>query len=178
MQLTKIGFFVIGIFLGAFAMTAYGADVAKIGIIDFQKILEKSDAGKAAQEKITTKGKELEGDLKEKGMAIEESKKRFEREAYVMSKEAREEKERELKIKILDFKDLEKKHKSDFNEFNMKLVGEFRDEVMKVVDEIGKKQGFLLIIEKREGGIVYAPTQIEITDEVIQKYNATYNKKG
>lgn len=177
MRFAKMGIFVVCVFFGISVMTAYGADVAKIGIIDFQRILATSDAGKAAQGEITKKGKELENDLKSKGMAIEESKKRFEREAYVMSQEARSEKERELKIKILDFKDLEKKHKSEFNQFNMKLVAAFRDEVMKVVDAIGKKKGFLLILEKREGGIVYAPSNIDITDEVIEKYNAEYSKK-
>jgi outer membrane protein len=178
MRFTKIGIFIICVFFGVSVMTAYGADVAKIGIIDFQRILATSDAGKAAQVKITKKGKEFENDLKSKGMAIEESKKRFEREAYVMSQEARGEKERELKIKILDFKDLEKKHKSEFNEFNMKLVGEFRNDVVKVVDKIGKKQGFLLIVEKREGGIVYAPSNIDITDKVIEQYNAEFTKKN
>jgi outer membrane protein len=178
MKFTKIGVFIICVFFGVSVLTAYGADVAKIGIIDFQRILATSDAGKAAQEKITKKGKALENDLKAKGMAIEESKQRYEQGAQVMSQEARGEKERELKIKILDFKDLEKKHKSEFNEFNMKLVGAFRDDVVKVVDIIGKKQGFLLILEKRESGIVYAPSQIDITDEVIEKYNAEFTKKS
>lgn len=178
MRFTKIGiFFICGLFVIS-VFSAYGADVAKIGIIDFQRILATSDAGKDAQEKITKKGKEIENDLKSKAVAIDESKKRFEREAYVMSEEARMEKKRELDIKVYDFKDLEKKYKSEFNEFNMKLVGEFRDDVMKVVDKIGKSQGFLLILEKREGGIVYAPSHIDITDEVITQFNASYTKKS
>ncbi|MBW2369544.1 MAG: OmpH family outer membrane protein [Deltaproteobacteria bacterium] len=177
MRKCKLGLLTIGISIFLLTSGALAADVAKIGLVDFQKILATSDAGKAAQEKISQKGKEMENDLKNKGSDIEEVKKRFEREAMVMSKEARAEKERELKIKILDFKDLEKKYKSEFNAFNMKLVEKFRGDVLTVTEIIGKKEGFLLILEKREGGVLYAPSTIDITDKIILQYNAQYAKR-
>ncbi|MBI5592151.1 MAG: OmpH family outer membrane protein [Deltaproteobacteria bacterium] len=46
------------------------------------------------------------------------------------------------------------------------------EEVVEVVQDIGKKEGYTLIVEKRTGGVVYAPTSIDITDSVIQIYNA------
>ena len=42
------------------------ADVAKIGVVDFQKILEVSNAGKTAQAEINKQGKQMETDLKDK----------------------------------------------------------------------------------------------------------------
>lgn len=160
-----------------FISKAFAADVAKIGLIDIQKILSASDAGKVANDKMNAKFKELEDDLKAKGAAIDEEKARYEREAAVMSQEARAEKERELKIKVLDFQDLEKKYKTDINAYQTALMSQFRLDVLTVVEEMGKKEGFLLILEKREGGVVYNPSTIEITDKVIQKYNEEFAKK-
>jgi outer membrane protein len=155
---------------------AFAADVAKIGIIDLQKILATSDAGKAAQEQIAAKGQEFEADLKAKAAAITEEQERYEREAAVMSPEARSEKERELKIKKLDFDDLKEKYESDFNIYNQELVNEFKAAVLSAVDEIGKKEGYTLILEKSSSGVVYAPTTIDLTDKVIQQYNKDYTK--
>ena len=47
-----------------------------------------------------------------------------------------------------------------------------------MVEEIGKNKGFLLILEKREAGIVYAPDTIDLTDQVIQRFNAEYAGQG
>ncbi len=58
-----------------FAFSSYGADIAKIGVVDFQRILETSSGGKSAQVEINKKGKAMEQTLKEKGVEIEELKK-------------------------------------------------------------------------------------------------------
>jgi outer membrane protein len=157
-----------------FASNVFAADVAKIGIIDLQKILSTSDAGKAAQEKIAAKGQSLEADLQAKAAAITEEQERYEREAAVMSSEARSEKERELKIKKLDFDDLKEKYESEFNAYNQELVNDFKAAVLSAVDKIGKKEGYTLILEKSSSGVVYAPSTIDLTDKVIQQYNADY----
>lgn len=160
------------------AASGFAADVAKIGIVDFQKILEASSAGKSAQAEIKKRGKKMEDDLKAKGAAIEEKKKQFEREALVLSAEAREEKERELRINIGDFKALQKKYAEEFKEFEGKLIVDIQKDLIGLVNELGKKDGYLLILEKRETGVLYAPQTIDITDQLIELYNKDFAKKS
>ena len=170
MQTAKIASAAAILFL--FSLTvSYGADVAKIGVVDFQRILEVSSAGKSAQTEIKSRGEKMEADLKEKGTELEELKKRLEREILVMSKEMREEKEREFRIKINDFKSLEKKYKEEFKVLNNRLVDRIKKDLYELIEEIGKKEGYLLIIEKWEAGVLYAPTSIDITDRLIIQYN-------
>ncbi|MDL1967157.1 MAG: OmpH family outer membrane protein [Deltaproteobacteria bacterium] len=170
MKTTKIASAAAILFL--FSLTlSYGADVAKIGVVDFQRILEVSSAGKSAQTKIKSQGEKMETDLKKKGSELEELKKRLEREVLVMSSEMREEKEREFRIKINDFKSLEKKYKEEFKILNNRLVNRIKKDVFELIEEIGKKEGYLLIVEKREAGVLYSPTTIDITDKLIPLYN-------
>jgi outer membrane protein len=152
----------------------FGADVAKIGVVEFQHLFENSDAGKDIKAEITTQGKKMEAELQEKGAEIEEIKKRLEREALVMSKEMREEKEREFRIKVNDIKTLQKKYEVELQGIQKRLMGGLQSETLEIIDEIGKSQGYLLIMDKR--GVLYSPGTIDITDEVIKKYNARYAK--
>jgi outer membrane protein len=152
------------------------ADVAKIGVVDLQRVMETSDAGKAAQAQIKKQKDQMEADLKEKGTEIEKIRQRLEREAMVMSKESREEKEREARIKLNDFKTLQKKYRSSLQELEKKLVTELRDDTIALVDEIGKKEGYLLIITRV--GVLYAPNSIDITDQLIKRLNDHYAKKS
>ena len=148
------------------------ADAIKIGVVDFQKILEVSNAGKTAQAEINKQGKQMETDLKDRGSEIEEIEKKMERESPVMSKEVREEKQRDMRIKIGDFKALQQKYMEDFKALENRIISRIQKEVVELVQDIGKKEGYTMIVEKRTGGVVYAPMSIDITDTVIQAYNA------
>ncbi len=174
MRKFKIVFVTTFITFGFFAAPLYGADVAKIGIVDFQRILETSSAGKIAQAEINKQGKKMEADLKEHGAAIDAIKKKLEREALVMSKEMRQEREREIRIKINDIKTLQKKYMTDFKLQEQRLVNHIQKDIFKLVEDVAKKQGYLLILEKREGGVLYTPKTNDITDKIIQMYNAKF----
>jgi outer membrane protein len=93
----------------------------------------------------------------------------------VMGKEKREEKERESRIKINDFKSLQKKYRSDLQKLEGKLMNQLKDGIDEIVNEMGKKEGYLLIINKL--GVEYSPNSIDVTDKVIGKLNTKFTKK-
>ncbi|WP_207679681.1 OmpH family outer membrane protein [Desulfonema magnum] len=157
-----------------FVFSSYGADVPKIAIVDLQKVSELSSAGKKIRAEITKKGKAMETELKTKATEIQKLEKGLEREAPVMSKEQRESKKREINIKLYDLKSLEKRYKEELFKFQNEKLKKMNKEVFEIVQEIGKKEGYLLIIEKM--GVLYAPQSIDITEQLIEKYNAKFAK--
>ena len=68
-----------------------------------------SKPGKAAQADLKKQGEAVEEEFKKKEVEIRELKQRLEREAMVMSREMRDEKEREYRIKLDDFRVLQKR---------------------------------------------------------------------
>ncbi len=155
----------------AFFVGSVSAEATRIGIVDFQKILELSNAGKAAQNEINAQGKLMENELKDKGREIEELEKKLERESLVMSREMREEKQRDLRIKVGDYKALQQKYMEDFKMLESRVINRIQKEVVGIIQDYGKKENFLMIVEKRSGGVVYAQSTIDITDTIIQLYN-------
>jgi outer membrane protein len=150
------------------------ADIAKIGVIDAQRILETSAAGKAAKAQIKEQSTTMAADLKEKGEEVEELARRLEREAMVMSQEKREDKKREYRIKLNDFKGLEQRYRNELKDLEKKLISRIQKDIMDISEEIGKKDGYLLIVNKL--GVMYSPKSVDITDSVIEIYNARYVK--
>ena len=157
--------------LAAFAFPVYGADIAKIGIVDFQRILSESEAGQQVQSKLQAKGREMETDLRALGKEIQELEEDLKQRATVISKEKREELQREMDIKKYDLKSKQKKYQSELRQLESKMLEKLQQEIFSLAEEIGKKQGYLLIIEK--SAAVYYPESIDITDKVIEKYNAS-----
>jgi len=177
MRIPKYGLLFLVFFFSFFWFaSADAADVAKIGVLNMQRVLSTSDAGKAAQAEIKTQRDKMLGDLKVKGAEIDALGKQFERESMVMSKEKREEKEREYRIRINDFKTLEKRYNTQSQELQKRLLNEIVKDVHALVEEIGKNEGYLLIV--RREGVVYSPDSIDITDALIKKMNASFAKKA
>lgn len=93
----------------------------------------------------------------------------------VMSREMRDEKEREYRIKLDDFRVLQKRKIAELKDLESRLVQKIRDDLMDLIEREGKKAGYLLIIDK--GVAYYYPTTIDITDRIIQLYNEEGSKR-
>ena len=169
MVLTKKTLIAAAVLLLVSFTAANAADVAKIGIVDFQRFLTTSKAGKTAQEEFKSQGEKMESDLKKAEDEIKNLKERLEREAMVMSQQMREEKEREYRIKINDFKQQKQRFMAVLKSLEGRLVTEIRDELLDLIKKTGKKEGYLLIIDK--AAVHYSPSAIDITDELIKQYN-------
>jgi outer membrane protein len=155
---------------------AFSADVAKIGTVNFQRIFENSTAGKAARDKINTEGQRMEQELKQNGEEIKALEKRLEQDTGVMSRQAREEQKWELERKIEDIKALRKKYDRRIQDMQIQLVNEVRQSVLQIIQDFGKKEGFLLVIE--DISVVYSPQQLDITDQIVKIYNDQYARQG
>jgi outer membrane protein len=160
-----------------FASFAFAADGVKIGTVDLQKVVSMSGYGKAALAEVNKKGESLTEDFKKKEKELQELKSRIEREALVMSPEKRDEQERDFRIKVGDLQSLEKKYKKELQELNVKLIGRIQTEVIDIVDDIGKKEGYVMILELREAGVMYVLESIDITDKIIKLYDEKFAKE-
>lgn len=170
-------------FLFLFSTVSFGADVAKIGVFDFGRILEISSAGKAAKVELTEKGQKMANDLKKKEAQLKELKKRLEQETLVMDEQMRAQKGREFRIRVNDLKELQRAYSNQARQMQEIATRRVGKEVEKLITEIGKTEGYLLILEKRKGGVWYHPKPIDITDRLIKEFNEKYaqeveNKKN
>lgn len=154
------------------------ADIAKIGTIDFQKIFESSAAGKAAKNKINQEGQRMNAELEKAKEEIDSLKQIIEKDTSsgLLSKTALDDKKWELGRKVEEVKALKSRFDQKLQKMQVSLINDARKDVLKIIGDYGKKEGFLLIIE--ELGVVYAPKSLDLTDKIIQLYNAAYAKQG
>jgi len=93
---------------------------------------------------------------------------------FVLSEEALYQKQLdliELENQVRNKKaELEGQFKVDYE----RLVGPLRSKLLEIVQDIGKTGGFSLILERGANGLIYSKEALDITDQVIQKFN----KKG
>lgn len=153
-----------------FANMAAAKDI-KIGVVDFQKVLSNSSPGKLASAELNKKGKEMETTVKQQEEELLSLKNTLEREALVMGKDKSEEKQREFRIKANDYKTMKAAYAKEFKQAQARFFNKIKTEVLALAIELGKKQGYDLILEINEGGVMYYTDAIDITDALITAYN-------
>jgi len=99
-----------------------------------------------------------------------ELRKRLEKQAMILSMDAKEDKRRTIvrktrKLKYL-LRDLNKEMRRAQEKERKRMLKELR----KVIEKIGSEENFALIIEKRAGGVLYRADSIDITEKVIKAY--------
>ncbi len=154
------------------SFSVFAADIAKIGVVDFQRVLKDSKAGKVVAKKLREKQDERTIALKEKQKEIITLQKKIEGVELVGDKEEREKKQLELNNRIDAFKQLEAKFNKALRNINAQASNSIKNDVNAIVIKVGRKGGYLLIVEKSD--VLYSPDAVDITSKIIMQYDQKY----
>ena len=165
------------IIVAIFTCSAFAADAAKIGVVNFEKIIKESSAGKVMQKDLKAKLDELQAKLQAEEKKVKDMSAALEREALVLSAEKKLERQRELRDKADDLKKMNADYTQEIRILQNKKINQIQKEIFEISNKLGKAQGYLLIIEKKTAGVIYAADEVDITDTVINEYNSIYAEK-
>ncbi len=154
------------------APVAAGAQ-QKIGYVDLQRALNEVDEGKAARALLKKDFDEKQKQLDVKKSEFDKLQADFEKQAVVMSEQARKDKGQDLERRARDLQALFVNLQKDLSERERDTTRGLFDKMALIVGEIAEADGFTMVFEKNSG-IVYAPPSLDLTNELIRKYNARY----
>lgn len=143
----------------------------KIGYVDLQKALNLSAAGKEAKEKIKVKVQGYDAEVQQRQAELKKLKEDLEKQAMLLSEEARSTKERDYQQKVKDYQRFTKDIQETLQQTDADLTRKILEQLLKVVQDVGKKEGYTLILEKTESSLVYADDSIDMTDSVIKAFD-------
>lgn len=161
---------------GLFLTTSTVMAANKIAYIDLQRILTESEEGKAGRQTMEKKAEQLKAKLQLEDKKLKDMKAELEKQSVMLSPEKKAQKEREFKRKVKEFQILAQDSQQEFRQEDAAVSSRIINEILKVVQDMGKKEGYTLILEKQESHVLYADQAINITDKVIGIYNATKKK--
>ncbi len=146
-------------------------DKQLIGFANLQRALNECDAGKKALDTLKEEAKKLEDTLNEKQEELKKMKDELDKKSSVWNKETMETKDKEFKAKSMEFQKLFTDYNDQLNKKKQEREEMIIEELREIVDEIAKQKGYSYIFERSVGGILYAPPEADITDEVIKTHN-------
>ena len=163
----------ISIAMTVLAAPAFAQNTApqRLAVIDVQRVLNTSVAGKAAQDRL----KKLQDDKMTKATKMQEDMKALDTEMNTKKLSLSEDKLADLQKQLADKQVALQRFGQDadkeLGEARDKALLELEGKIKPVIDQIGKEMGVAAIFNKFESGLVYASDAIDITDTVIKRFN-------
>lgn len=149
------------------------ADEFKLATVDLQRALNECDAGKKAKEDFKAQVDKLQADLNKQKTDIEKIKEEVEKKGMVLKEEERKNIERDYQKKLRDFQRTYKDSQAELQQRDNELTSEILRDLQEVIAEYGAKQSYTLVLEaSNTGAVLYGARSIDITDSIIQEYNA------
>lgn len=149
----------------------------KIGVVDIQKFQKKSKNFQTIGNKLKRKFDAMQQKLDDERNSLIKMEDDFKKQSMMLSLDAQEDKKRELEKKRRYYKYIAEDLSQEMKDTEAEATGEIGKELEKVVKKIADKEGYTLILEKRTLGLIYYSDVIDITDRVVEAYDASKPKE-
>ncbi len=137
--------------------------------IDMQEIITLSPQGKKAKHELELKIKAAENKLKKLADGINKLKKELS--SPLLNQKTKKQKENELQMKIMEFRQVKQESEQKIAEFQKKLTATIVEKVFKIVGNYRKEHKLPMVVEKNEGGIISANPKYDITKNILKILN-------
>ena len=153
------------------ALPAFATE-SKFGTVDMQKVLLLSDAGKDAKEQLALKAAKYEAEKNLKEEDLKKLKGELEKQSVLLSEVARGAKEKDYQQKLKEYQRFLKDAQDDLQAKNDEYTNKIVEEIIRVVQEFGKKNAYTFIFVKNES-MLFMDEKVDLTDELLKQFNAS-----
>jgi len=151
----------------------YAQQVTKIAIVNPQRAFELCSEGKKAIAQFQANETKVKGDLQKMDDAIRLLENRLNTGRLTMTQDALLGLQADLDKKTTDRKRYEEDATRDAQQLSANLIQKIRVEMVAIIEALAKEKGFDLVLDGGSGAVVTAAPTIDVTDEVVRRYDAS-----
>jgi len=157
--------------VGLLPTAALAQQATRFAVIDVQRVLTESKAGKASYDKLKAVRDKKVQDGKAKEQELRDLEKKISDQKFSLSEDKLNELQRDYQQKAIAFKRFQDDADRELDDAQKKELHELEKKIMPVIDQLGKDRGYTMIFNKFQSGLVYADDSVDITDEVIKRFD-------
>lgn len=145
---------------------------AKIGFIDLQVIASNSAEGKAATAKLDEYRKKKNAEIGEKTKQAQAIQTKLQQGGTVLSEQARSQAEKDLQKLQRELQALQEDANAELQEMTAKLQADFQERLNPIIEQVASEKDLHVVFSVRDSGIVWAYSGIDLSAEVIKRFDA------
>ena len=157
-------------------LPAHARAEQKIAYVDLQRALNEIEEGKSAKANLKREFDQKQKMLDDKKSEFDRLRADFEKQSMVMSEQARKDKQSELEKKGGELQGFFVQLQKELSEREREATRGIFDKMHAIVREIADAEGVSMVVQAE--ALVYATPSLDITNELVRKYNARHKAGG
>ena len=159
------------VFLFSMQYTGAFAGDIKIGVLDMKRLQQRSTNFQRIKEGLKKKYNVFQKKLDAEKNQIQKLEGELQKQSMMLSLDAKEDKAMELQKLTRHYKYMVGEVTQEMKDAEFEATRKVGKQIEKIVEKIGKKQGYTVILEDGTVGLVYYDGAIDITGQVIKAYD-------
>ncbi len=163
----------IPLVLAVLVTLGYSQQAIKIGVVNSQDVLERSAEGKRVMGQIQDKDKQNQDRLGAIDEEIRNLETRINTQRLTLTNEAMMQLSSDLDKRRTERKRFAEDSLRDMQDFTGRLFQRVQNELLPIIEQLGKDKNLDIIFDLARSGAIYFNPTIDITQEVITRYDAS-----
>ena len=172
MKSTRMSFLFILLLAGLFTL-GFAQQTIKVGVVNSQQVLEQSEEGKRAIAQLEAKNKAQQDKITKLDDENRQLETKLNTQRLTLTNEAVIQLSSDLDRKRTERKRVAEDAVRELNDLRLRLFQKVQNEVLPIIEQIGKDQNLDIIVDLANSGAIYWDAKIDLTTEVIRRYNAS-----
>jgi outer membrane protein len=149
---------------------------AKVGFVDLQVIASTSAEGKAASAKLEQYRTKANAQLTEKTKEAQAVQQKLQQGGTVLSEQARLQAEKDFQRLQRELQAMQEDANTELQQMTVQLQSDFQERLNPIIEQIATEKGLHVAFSVRDSGIVWADAGIDLSAEVIKRFDAAPKK--
>ena len=146
----------------------------KIGVVDLQRALNESSSGRKAKEQFKGEFEKMQNGLKNEKDALDRLKDDLDKKSVVLNDDQRKNKMEDFERRRRDLRRKLEDSDAELRKKDQELTGSILKDLAVVIQEIGEREGYTVILENSSSSVIYGSKSIDMTDAVIKAFDAKH----
>ncbi len=151
----------------------FAQESGKIGIVNSNEVIQRSTEGKAVMTQLQEKDKSNSSRISTMDEKIRELETKLNTQRLTLTQESILQLTSELERKRTERKRFAEDSLRELQELRFRLFTKVQDEVIPIIEGLGKEKNLEIIFDLANSGAVFVNPTIDLTEEVIKRYNAS-----
>lgn len=145
----------------------------KYAFVNIQRVAAESAAGKTLAGKVQVLNQQKVNELNEKNKSLQGSQQKLESGGSVLSPTAIAQLQKDIERQQIDIQRFTEDAQQDVTNLQTQLQEEFQVRLSPVIQQVATERGLHMLFSVVDSGLVWADPSLDITPEVIQRFDAT-----
>ena len=167
---------VVLLIAGLFSL-ALAQEQIKVGVVNSQEVLEKSEEGKMAIAQLQERDRSQQSRLSKLDEEIRQLETKLNTQRLTLTNEAMLQLTSDLDKKRTDRKRLAEDALRELQDLRLRLFNKVQSELIPIIEQLGKEKDLDIIFDLANSGTIYFNPTIELTAEVIKRYDASKSQQ-